>query len=92
MRKICIGKVWTYQNSPERGRTWAAEATLCGQGLQFTSYGQKTLKACIAAANKGLKALGWELEGPWEKIYPADRCGPKSDPTWQGSNKKPYKE
>lgn len=87
-KKVYVGKVWQYNNHPHRGRIWAAEATLKGQGLQFTSYGQKTLKACIAAANKGLKALGWEPEAPWERVYPASRCSPKSHP----DNAHPYKE
>lgn len=65
-KKKCAGVVWQYQNSPERGLTWAAEASLLmNNGQQFTAYGQKTMKAAIAAANKGVEALGWELVDPW---------------------------
>ena len=68
--KRCTGLVWQYKNTPIKGvprLTWAAEAMKMGGGLLVCAYGYKRMKGAIAAANKALALLGWELVGSWAK-------------------------
>lgn len=63
--KNATGKVFTYKNSPGRGVTFCAEVRF-GNGM-YSVFGQKTMKAAILLANKGIKKLGLKLCDAWQR-------------------------
>jgi len=68
--KTAKGVIWEYENSPERGRTWAAE--LKTDNALICVFGQKQMKSAITAANKLSRKLGWRMKEPWSKEAPKD--------------------
>lgn len=64
--KTAHGVCWKYKNSDLRGMTYAAELRI-GNAL-FCSFGQKTQKAAISAANKAALSLGWKMKTAWSLI------------------------